>query len=215
MLSNLPPLCCHKKSVFLVFMMLGLAGVYSNAWCAPPVKSLKELRQDRVVVQQWDLSCGAAALATLLAFQHGDPVPEKSIASSLIRRKEYLDNPSLLRAQQGFSMLDLKRYVDSRGYQGNAFGRLTLKDIKQKAPIMVPVNANGYNHFVIFIGERKGRVLLADPAWGKRTMTVERFERIWIKFPNLGRVGFEVEKEGSSNTVNQLVPEMSDFVMFR
>ena len=49
-----------------------------------PVKSLLEMRQNRVVVQKWDLSCGAAALATILNYQHGDPVPERQIARALI-----------------------------------------------------------------------------------------------------------------------------------
>ena len=35
-----------------------------------PVQSLLEYRQRNVVIQKWDLSCGAAALATLLRYQH-------------------------------------------------------------------------------------------------------------------------------------------------
>ena len=31
----------------------------------PPVRSLLEMRRDNVVIQEWDLSCGAAALTTL------------------------------------------------------------------------------------------------------------------------------------------------------
>src|SRR5689334_2013631 len=54
------------------------------------VKSLLEMRQERTVVQQWDLSCGAAALATLLSYQHGDFVSEREIAKGLMRRKEYI-----------------------------------------------------------------------------------------------------------------------------
>ena len=80
-----------------------------------PVKSLLEMRRERVVVQKWDLSCGAAALATLLNYQHGDRVAEREIARGLIQRPEYLADPSRVRAQQGFSLLDLKRYVDQAG----------------------------------------------------------------------------------------------------
>jgi uncharacterized protein len=47
-----------------------------------PVKSLLERRQERVVVQKWELSCGAAALATLLNCQHGDRVSERWIAAA-------------------------------------------------------------------------------------------------------------------------------------
>jgi uncharacterized protein len=76
-------------------------------------QSLLELRRRKVVVQKWDLSCGAAALATILRYQFNDPVPEKEIAQELMRRREYLDNPLLVRERAGFSMLDLKRYVSS------------------------------------------------------------------------------------------------------
>src|SRR5690606_5283590 len=77
-----------------------------------PVTSLLEMRRDRVVVQQWDLSCGAAALATLLNYQHGDAVSEREVARGLIQREEYLEQPLLVQARQGFSLLDLKRYVE-------------------------------------------------------------------------------------------------------
>src|SRR5205823_3175210 len=36
------------------------------------VRSLLAMRQEKVVVQKWDLSCGAAALATLLTYQHSE-----------------------------------------------------------------------------------------------------------------------------------------------
>ena len=38
------------------------------------------MRHDKVVVQEWDLSCGAAALATILNHQYDDPVSEREIA---------------------------------------------------------------------------------------------------------------------------------------
>lgn len=180
-----------------------------------PVRSLLEMRQNRVVVQKWDLSCGAAALATLLNYQHGDPVPEREIAKALMQRKEYLADPSLVRVQQGFSLLDLKRYVDQRGYEGIGYGRLTLQDLIEQAPIMVPVNLHGYNHFVVFRGRRGDRVLIADPAWGNRTLRVERFEEAWIDSPEIGKVGFVVVRREGSTPPNRLAPRASDFVMLR
>ncbi len=180
-----------------------------------PVRSFLEMRRDKVVVQKWDLSCGAAALATILNYQHGDPVSEKEIASSLINREEYLANPLLVRAQQGFSLLDLKRYVDDRGYEGVGYGRLTLENLIERAPIMVPVNFNGYNHFVVFRGVRGNRVLLADPAFGNRTMLIEKFEDGWIDYPNFGHVGFVVTRRDGAAPPNRLTARAGDFVMLR
>jgi predicted double-glycine peptidase len=179
------------------------------------VKSLLEMRRENVVIQKWDLSCGAATLATLLRYQHGEPVTEKEVAVSLMKREEYIQNPQLVQRREGFSLLDLKRHVDSHGYQGSGFGKLQLKDLVAKAPIIVPVTINGYNHFVVFRGLQGDRVLLADPAWGNRTMRMEQFVEQWIDYPVLGRIGFVVQRRDGLSPPNQLTPKLSDFVMLR
>jgi predicted double-glycine peptidase len=180
-----------------------------------PVKSLLEMRHDRVVVQQWDLSCGAAALATLLNYQHGDPTSEREIAKGLIQRDEYLSEPLLVRARHGFSLLDLKRYVEERGYQGIGYGNLTLADLIERAPIMVPVKFQGYNHFVVFRGALGNRVLLADPAFGNHTMLTAQFEAAWLDYPKFGKVGFVVARADHAAPPNQLASRPSDFVSLR
>jgi predicted double-glycine peptidase len=180
-----------------------------------PVKSLLEMRQERVVVQQWDLSCGAAALATLLNHQHGDPVSEREIAKGLIEREEYLAQPLLVRARHGFSLLDLKRYVEQRGYKGIGYGQLTLADLVERAPMIVPVRFYGYNHFVVFRGAVGNRVLLADPAFGNSTMLARRFEAAWLEYAKFGKVGFAVARADHAPPLNQLAPRATDFVSLR
>lgn len=207
------PAASRYAMSFAAILFAALGGAPGMAAAREPVKSLLEMRQDRVVVQQWDLSCGAAALATLLNYQHGDPVSEREIARGLIQRPEYLARPELVQIRQGFSLLDLKRYVDQQGYEGIGYGKLTLKDLTERAPIMVPVNFYGYNHFVVFRGILGEQVLLADPAWGNRTLSVERFEAAWLDYPQIGRVGFVVARRDGSTPPNRLAPRASDFVM--
>src|ERR1700730_7552081 len=111
-----------------------------------PVRSLLEIRRANVMIQNWDLSCGAAALGTLLRYEFGEPVTEKEIARGLMSRGEYIEHPELVQIREGFSLLDLKRYVQTRGYKGLGFGQLDLNDLIERAPIMIPINALGYNH---------------------------------------------------------------------
>lgn len=179
-----------------------------------PVRSLLELRQQNVVIQKWDISCGAAALGTLLNHQHDDAVTEKEIARSLMKRDEYQLNPELVKLKQGFSLLDLKRYVDDRGYLGTGFGKLTLEDIEARAPIILALYIHGYSHFVVFRGRRGNRVLLADPAWGNRTMTLDRFLDVWTELPRIGRVGFTVEDPGADSEAmhHRLIPRDEEFL---
>jgi predicted double-glycine peptidase len=185
-----------------------------------PVQSVLEIRHDRVMIQKWDLSCGAAALATLLRYQFGEPVTEREIAGALMGRAEYVEHPELIQVREGFSILDLKRYVQSyRGgglYTGEGLGQLDLNDLIERAPLMVAVNALGYNHFVIFRGVMGDRVLVADPAWGNRTMTIDKFQRMWLDYGEpIGHVGFAVERANGQKLPNRLRPKPSDFVMLR
>lgn len=195
-------------------VLLGILGSAHGAF-AEPVRSLIELRHENVVIQQWDLSCGAAALTTLLRFQHDHQVTEKEVALGLINRPEYLSIPELLRVREGFSLFDLKRYAESLGYDGVGYGQLTLEDLIQHAPILVPIDTLGYNHFVVFRGRIGNRVLLADPAWGNRTMTVERFQRAWIEYPEIQHVGFVVKApSGERPSIERLAPRSDHFLTF-
>jgi uncharacterized protein len=187
----------------------------ANAAEARIVKSLIEMRRENVVVQQWDLSCGAAALTTVLNFQHHYLVTEKEVATMLMDREEYIKNPILVNLRQGFSLLDLKRYADARGYEGIGYGKLTLDDLIEKAPIIVPINLLGYNHFVVFRGMKGNRVLLADPAWGNRTLLIKQFEDAWINLPEIGKVGLVVARTDGVSTPNLLEPRADEFVMLR
>jgi len=186
-----------------------------SAQAAEPVRSLLEMRQQNVVMQQWDLSCAAAALATILRYQFGEPVTERSVALGLIRREEYIANPDLVRIRQGFSLLDLKRYVDGIGYQGIGLGQMEYEDLLERAPIIVPVNAFGYPHFVIFRGATDRTVLLADPAFGNTTLSVEKFKAAWIYYRDFGRVGFIVTPNGMPAPPGALSASAMNFLVLR
>jgi len=182
---------------------------------APPVRSIIEMRHQNIVLQQWELSCAAAALATILRYQHGVPVTERSVALGLIDREEYLANPDLVKIRQGFSLLDLKRFVDDLGYHGIGLGHLTLEDLFSRAPLIVPVNLQGFPHFVVFRGTTSNSVLLADPAFGNITMSTTKFMNGWINYKDINHVGFLVTKGDALASPGRLSAEALDFVMLK
>lgn len=139
--------------------------------------SLKEIREAGVVIQQWDTSCAAAALATVFTYTFSDPASEREVARGLLRQTE----PLRVRHRGGFSMLDMKRYAGDRGYQATGFSGLSLEDIRYFDAPIVPVDFHGYNHYVVFKGlTPEGKVWLADPAFGNRTVSRQRFEKAWL-----------------------------------
>lgn len=205
----------RRRIVTLSFLLILFGQVEAGSHQAG-VKSLLEMRQRNVVIQEWDLSCGAAALTTLLRYQHGLDISEKEAALAMVNREAYIKNPELLRIKQGFSLLDLKLFTDSTGLLGNGFGGLEFDDLLTMAPVLVPVNLEGYNHFVIFRGVAGKRVLLADPAWGNRILSKDKFLNSWFSIGDLGKVGFTVTKRQQGvESINALAPQSMDFVMIQ
>jgi hypothetical protein len=145
------------------------------------VRSLLELHNAGVVRQHWDLTCGAAAIATLLDGQFGRQVSERQVAVAMLRKT----NPLLVRLRLGFSLLDLKRYAASQGLEAEGYSGLSLDEALARAPLIVPIRMHGFRHFVVLRGRDGERVLLADPAFGERTQTVWDFEADWAN-----RIGF-------------------------
>jgi predicted double-glycine peptidase len=178
-------------------VLLAVLTAWGCAPYAPPqaVKSLLEMRHENVVVQQWDLSCGAAALATLLNFQHGDPVSEREIATSMLRKTD----PVKVKVRGGFSLLDLKRFVETRGLVGSGYMNMNLEQLTALGPSIVPVNLGDYNHFVVFRGLVGNKVLLADPAFGNRSVGVDDFMKGWLQ-----NIGFAVTRQNDNPPPNRL-----------
>ena len=166
-----------------------------------PVRSLLEIRQEKVVVQQWDTSCGAAALATLLKYQHGLAVSEKQIAEGMLRRT----SPLKVKTRGGFSLLDLKRYADASGLKGTGYMEVGFEQLIDMAPAIVPIVTRGYPHFIVVRGHAEHKVLIADPAFGNRTMDVNAFERAWQ-----GNIAFVVERRDGQAPPNELTERATD-----
>ena len=138
------------------------------------VESLKERAFRSTVRQRYDFSCGSAALATLLNFHYGTPTREEDTFAAMYRTG---DQAKIQRV--GFSMADMKRYLDARGFQANGF-KVGLDDFAQAGiPAIVLINNGGYRHFVVVKGISASRVLIGDPALGTRTLTRPEFEANW------------------------------------
>ena len=181
------------------FLMLAMAGA---AWAQDraPVRSLLEIRQANVVIQQWDVSCGAAALATLLTYHLGDAVSEKGVAQAMLGKT----NPLRVKHRGGFSLLDLKRYAEARGFQADGYTNVSLADLVKLGPAIVPIQLDGYPHFVVFRARSGDRVLIADPAFGNRSVEVELFEKAWQK------IAFVVDRRGGDKVPSRLGTQLQD-----
>jgi hypothetical protein len=136
-----------------------------------PVVSFNERKFSTIYKQQYDFSCGSAALASLLAFHYDDNINEQNVFVDMFQ------NGDKLKIQkQGFSLLDMKRFLERRGYQSDGF-RMSLNDLK--VPAITIINNNGYMHFVIIKGFNGEEVLVGDPSVGVKVIPRDDFIKMW------------------------------------
>lgn len=153
---------------------IDLAGIGGGTYRLP-LTSMKASRFQSTVRQQYDFSCGSAAVATLLRYHYGSAVDERQVFEDMFVRG---DQPRIRR--EGFSLLDIKQYLERRGYLADGFELPLQKLVDAGYPAIVLVSDNGYHHFVVIKGLAGGRILLGDPAGGLRAMSQSGFEAIWL-----------------------------------
>jgi uncharacterized protein len=127
-----------------------------------------------IVRQRFDFSCGSAAVATLLTHQYGIKTPENEPFGAMWNAG---DRATIKKA--GFSMLDMKSYLQRRGFKAEGF-KMTLDDFqKVTQPTIVLLNLDGYRHFVVVKGIRNGTVLLGDSVRGLTQYSLKDFGKAW------------------------------------
>ena len=137
----------------------GIGGSYSMG-----VTSIKEARFRRVVKQQYDFSCGSAALATLLSYHYDTPVGEQDVFVSMF---EAGDEQKI--RTEGFSLLDMKTYLEGNDFQANGY-RISLDKLMEVGvPAIVLINKGLSDH----------EILVGDPALGAKIYSRDAFEPMW------------------------------------
>jgi predicted double-glycine peptidase len=127
-----------------------------------------------VVHQQYDFSCGSAAVATLLTYHYNRPTPERIPFTQM-----WKDGDQTTIRKVGFSMYDMKTYLDSIGLptEGYRLGAAGLAKLKR--PAIVLLDIKGFKHFVVVKGIRGDRVLVGDPMLGLNEYSRADFLKLW------------------------------------
>lgn len=148
-------------------------------WNTTPIiiKPHSAILKERIIKQEFDYSCGSAALATLLQYYLGENLTERQVIHGLLR---YGDSEQIAE-RRAFSLLDMKKFVKVLGYKGVGY-KAEIIDLEElESPCILPIKLFGYRHFTIFKGIYKGHVFLADPYKGHTSYTITDFKDIWYQ----------------------------------
>jgi len=146
---------------------LGLIAFLSWALATPV--SLRGLRAEGVVLQTTWSTCGAAALATLLNL-FGQAATEEEVLSLALKHQESLEG--------GLNALSLVRASEERGVPLRGY-RFSLEDLRAYfarggLPLILHVTRPEL-HWVVALGLVGEEMVLADPSWGRRILSLAAF----------------------------------------
>src|SRR5262245_12848378 len=209
MLTRMGPSNITLRSVVSVFALVAFAStavaqitVGSSLRIDRPARSMRDLRDQNVVKQRFDFSCGAAALATLLRYGFGQSITEAQIMMALFDLPT--EDEKAARRRTGFSLLDLQRVARAQGYTAEGF-RLEPDQLSMiDGPVIVYIEPRGYKHFAVLRGVRGDRVYLADPSLGNVRMPLYAFLDRWLQDDSKGIIFVVEPKSRVSGTLDAL-----------
>lgn len=138
------------------------------------VMSVRDIPFRSVVRQQYDYSCGSAALATLLSYHYGSKISEGEVFKAMWDAGDHDKIKAV-----GFSLLDMKRYLEARGLSSDGY-RATYEQLAEaQVPAILVVKTGSYRHFVVMKGIKGNTVLIGDPALGLRKYDRAEFMKMW------------------------------------
>lgn len=139
-----------------------------------PVRTWRDMRYNNMVRQERDFTCGAAALATILQNVFGSTTRENEIIEDMLMHTD-----AAVVQQRGFSLLDMKSYVERVGLRGRGY-KIDANSLRAiKIPVIALQNVRGYSHFVVIKHVEGSTIYIADPALGNRQMPLEEFTPSW------------------------------------
>ncbi len=158
------------KNLIRICLLFSLLQSFTNAEFI--VQSYQEIKNQRVIRQSYEESCGASSLATLLNILNQSNFTELEILKTMSESKLNTDM---------VSFTDLKAAVQKLGFKANSYS-LDREILNQlvKIPMLVKIeNDPRFPHFVVIINHKGNYLQIFDPNYGEYISSKREFYSIW------------------------------------
>jgi len=165
--------CQHCGRLDILGLRVALFATLFGICTAVSGASWIELRDQGVLRQERDLSCGAASVAMLLNALYAESLTEDDV----LKRSSSSDRVAA-------TVADMLRMIEAIGYQGKAksvtFDQLKKLLVPAVAFIRPDLGKLGLGHFVFLEQVAENSVVYRDPSYGLRTVSLDLFRRMWL-----------------------------------
>ncbi|MEB2824536.1 cysteine peptidase family C39 domain-containing protein [Campylobacter upsaliensis] len=139
------------------------------------VKSYQEIKNEKVIRQNYEESCGAASLATLINILDDSNLTELDLLKAMSGQQLYTDM---------VSFADLNDAVKKLGFQSKSYkiDRKILESI-MSVPILVKIEDDPrFPHFVAIINHKGNYLQIFDPSYGEYISSKREFYSVWDRY---------------------------------
>lgn len=137
------------------------------------VKSYHEFRNENVIRQSYEQSCGASSLATLISMLDIKQLNELDVLEKMSENKNSLNTDMV-------SFKDLKETSAKLGYEAQGYRLDRNLFDKLNIPVLVKIeNDPRFPHFVIAINHPGDFVTIMDPSFGEYVSLKSVFFKLW------------------------------------
>ncbi|EFB5539465.1 peptidase C39 [Campylobacter jejuni] len=161
------------EKILKIALMVALLPLFLKAEFV--VKSYQEIKNEKVVRQNYEESCGAASLATLINTLDDNNLTELDLLKTMSGQKLCTDM---------VSFADLNDAVKKLGYESKSYkvDRKILENIIS-VPILVKIEDDPrFPHFVVIINHKGNYLQILDPSYGEYISSKREFYSVWDRY---------------------------------
>ncbi len=165
------------KKIKYILIILVFLGISFPALSEKKFENWQDLKFKNIVKQKYDFSCGVAALTTLFNYQFGKNTKEQKLLLDYLKSLPKKRQNKI--TEFGLSLFELKEIGEYFGFQVYVVKIPFQGLVKANRPALVYIENENFKHFVVFRGFKKGKVFLADPSLGNRSILPKDFINLW------------------------------------
>ncbi|MCR2057477.1 cysteine peptidase family C39 domain-containing protein [Campylobacter helveticus] len=161
------------EKILKIALMVALLPLFLKAEFV--VKSYQEIKNEKVIRQNYEESCGAASLATLINILDDSNLTELDLLKAMSGQQLYTDM---------VSFADLNDAVKKLGFQSKSYkiDRKILESI-MSVPILVKIEDDPrFPHFVVIINHKGNYLQILDPSYGEYISSKREFYSVWDRY---------------------------------